>query len=47
MKAVRKQEDSLPGCLGEQAASLLGLRTVASTGWQPVGLVRQAACHPL
>jgi len=36
MKAMRKQEDSLPGCLGGQAASLPGLRTVASTGKLPV-----------
>jgi hypothetical protein len=47
MKPVRKQEDSLPNCRGGQAASLLGLRTVASTGWQPVGPDRQAAGRPL
>ena len=47
MKAVRKQENSLSGCFDGQTASLLGLRTVASIGWQPVGPDRQAACHPL
>ena len=47
MKALQKQENSLPGYLGGQAASLPVLWTFASKGWQPVGLNRQAACHPL
>lgn len=46
MKTTAPTEDSLPGCLGRQAASLRGLGRTQVTGWQPVSRDRQAAYLP-